>query len=110
MQITEKQKEEIYIFSLKGDFDSNSAEEVEHRLNLAVSQGARKLLVDLDGTEYISGAGLKVLLETEKKLKREKGQIRLCCLRPRVKEVLDAAGFNQIFKIYNTIQEGVNSF
>ena len=83
---------------------------MEQKLNLAVSQGTRKLLVDLDGTEYISSAGLKVLLETEKKLKREKGQIRLCSLQPRVKEVLDAAEFNQIFKTYNSVQEGINSF
>lgn len=110
MQITQKQKEEIHIFSLKGDFDFTSAGEVEQGLNLAVSQGARKLLVDLDGTEYISDAGLRVLLELEKKLKKVKGQIKLCCLRPRVKEVFDAAGFTEIFEIYNSVQEGIDSF
>lgn len=110
MQITQKQKEEIHIFSLKGDFDFTSAGEVEQGLNLALSQGARKLLVDLDGTEYISDAGLRVLLELEKKLKKEKGQIKLCCLRPRVKEVFDAAGFTEIFEIYNSVQEGIDSF
>ncbi len=110
MQITQKQEGEVHIFSLKGDFDYNSAGEVEHGLDLGISQGARKLLVDLDGTEYMSSAGLKVLLKIEKKLKKEKGQIRLCCLRPHVKEVFDAAGFTQIFKIYSTAQEGINSF
>ena len=110
MQINQKQKGEIHILSLKGDFDSSSAEEVENKLNLAVSQGARKLLLNLDGTDYMSSAGLKVLLEIEKKLKKEEGQIKLCCLRPHVKEVLNAAGFNQIFKTYRTVNEGVNSF
>ena len=110
MQITKKQKGEVHVFSFKGDFDFKSAEEVAHELNLAMSQGARKLLVDLDGTEYISSAGLKVLLEIEKKLKKGEGQIKLCCLRPHVKEVINAAGFTQIFKIYNTVQEGINSF
>lgn len=110
MQMTQKQKEEVHIFSLKGNFDFTSAGEVEQGLNLAVSQGARKLLVDLDGTEYISDAGLRVLLKLEKKLKKEKGQIKLCCLRLHVKEVFDAAGFTEIFEIYNSVQEGIDSF
>ena len=110
MQITQKQEGEVCIVSLKGDFDSGSAGEVEQSLNQAIFQGARKLLVDLDGTEYMSSAGLKVLLDVERKLKKKEGQIKLCCLRPHVKEVCNAAGFNQIFKIYNTVREGVASF
>lgn len=110
MKITEKQKGKVHIFSLNGRFDVESAGEVEDKLDLAISQGARRLLVDLDGTNYISSAGLRVLLGMEKRLKKEEGQIKLCCLRAHAREVLDAAGFTQIFEIYNTVQEGVNSF
>ncbi|NQS88666.1 STAS domain-containing protein [Patescibacteria group bacterium] len=110
MQITQKQEGEVNIFSLNGRFDAHSATEVEDKLNLAISQGARKLLINLDGIEYISSAGLRVLLAVAKKLKKEEGDIKLCSLRPYVKEVFDIAGFTQIFKIYNTYQEGVNSF
>ncbi len=110
MKITQEQKEEVRIFSLNGRFDAYSAGEVEDKLNLAISQGARKLLIDLDEIKYISSAGLRVLLAIAKKLKKEDGQIKLCCLQPYVKEVFDIAGFTQIFKIYNTYEEGINSF
>ena len=110
MQINKKKEGEVHIFSLNGRFDAHSAGEVEDELNLAISQGARKLLIDMDGTEYISSAGLRVLLAIAKKLKKEDGQIKLCRLQPYVKEVFDVAGFTQIFKIYNTYQEGINSF
>ncbi len=109
MKITQKQEGEVCAFSLNGRFDAHSAGDVESKLNSAISQGMKKLLVDMNGTEYISSAGLRVLLAMAKKLKKE-GQIKLCCLQPYVKEVFDIAGFTQIFKIYNTYQEGINSF
>jgi len=109
MKITQKQEGEVYVFSLDGRFDAHSAGDVENKLNLALSQGALKLLIDMNGTEYISSAGLRVLLAVAKKLKKE-GQAKVCCLQPYVKEVFDIAGFTQIFKIYDTCQEGIDSF
>ncbi len=110
MQITQKHKGEIYIFSLAGRFDIQSAPEVEEKLNLAMSQGARRLLVDLDGTEYMSGAGLKVLLEIEEKLKKEGGKIRLCRLRSYAKEVFDAVQFGEILETHTSIEKAIGSF
>ncbi len=109
MQITQKQEGKVHIFSLNGRFDAHSAGAVENELNLVISKGEHNLLVDLDGVEYISSAGLRVLLAATKKLKKEKGEIKLCCLKPYVKEVFDIAGFTQIFKIYNTVEEATQS-
>ena len=110
MQISRKEEKGIHIFSLDGRFDAHSAGDVEKELNLAISKGARKLLLDMDSVEYISSAGLRVLLAAAKKLKKEEGEIKLCSLKPYVKEVFDIAGFTQIFKIYHTVEEATQSF
>ena len=110
MQISRKEEKGIHIFSLDGRFDAHSAGDVEKELNLTISKGARKLLVDMDGVEYISSAGLRVLLAVAKKLKKEEGEIKICCLKPYVKEVFDIAGFTQIFKIYDTTEKAIREF
>ena len=110
MQIKQMQEGGVHVFSLSGRFDAHSAGDVEEELGLAVSGGARKVLINLDGTEYISSAGLRVLLGVAKKLKKEAGEVRLCCLKSYVKEVFDIAGFTQIFKIYNTAEEALQTF
>ena len=110
MQISRKEEKGIHIFSLDGRFDAHSAGDVEKELNLTISKGARKLLLDMDGVEYISSAGLRVLLAVAKKLKKEEGEIKICCLKPYVKEVFDIAGFTQIFKIYDTTEEAIREF
>ncbi|TET46978.1 anti-sigma factor antagonist [Candidatus Aerophobetes bacterium] len=110
MQISRKEEKGIHIFSLDGRFDAHSAGDVEKELNLTISKGARKLLLDMDGVEYISSAGLRVLLAVAKKLKKEEGEIKICCLKPYVKEVFDIAGFTQIFKIYDTTEKAIQEF
>jgi anti-sigma B factor antagonist len=110
MQISRKEEKGIHIFSLDGRFDAHSAGDVEKELNLTISKGARKLLLDMDGVEYISSAGLRVLLAVAKKLKKEEGEIKICCLKPYVKEVFDIAGFTQIFKIYDTTEKAIREF
>jgi len=110
MRITQKKEGEVHIFSLSGRFDAYSAEKVEAKLNFAVSEGVSKLLIDLSGTDYVSSAGLKVLLAMAKKLKKKEGQVRLCCLQPDVKEVFDITEFTHIFKIYETVEEGISNF
>ena len=110
MQINQKEEKGIHILSLDGRFDAHSAGDIEKELNLAISKGARKLLLDMDSVEYISSAGLRVLLAVAKKLKKEEGEIKLCCLKPYVKEVFDIAGFTQIFKIYDTTEEAIQGF
>ena len=110
MQISQKEEKGIHIFSLDGRFDAHSAGDVEKELNLTISKGARKLLLDMDSVEYISSAGLRVLLAVAKKLKKEEGEIKLCCLNPYVKEVFDIAGFTQIFKIHDTTEQAIQGF
>jgi len=110
MQITHRKEGQVDIFCLEGRFDAHCAGKVEEELNSAISKEARKLLIDLEGCEYISSAGLRVLLATAKKIKKEEGRIKLCSLQPYVKEVFDVAGFTQIFKIYDTAQKAVESF
>ncbi|GAG18922.1 unnamed protein product [marine sediment metagenome] len=110
MQISRKEEKGIHIFSLDGRFDAHSAGDVEKELNLTISKGERKLLLDMGGVEYISSAGLRVLLAAAKKLKKEEGDIKICCLKPYVKEVFDIAGFTQIFKIYDTTEEAIQEF
>jgi len=110
MQITREQDGGVEIFRLDGRFDAHSASDVEKALQEAIDSNCQKLLLDMEKTEYISSAGLRVLLALAKKLKNLQGTARLCSLQPQVKEVFDIAGFTQIFEIEASVQEGINKF
>ncbi len=90
----------ILVVSMVPRFDAYSAKEVEADLNQTIKSGTEKILCDFSNTEYISSAGLRVLLATAKALKKIKGNISLCSLKPYVKEVFETAGFTPLFNIY----------
>ena len=90
--------------------DACSAMETEAAINDLIQKGARKLLCDFSRTEFISSAGLRLLLSISKKLKESGGELVLCSLRPFVHEVFEMGGMAPYFTIFDSEDEALNSF
>jgi anti-sigma B factor antagonist len=87
MEIIEEQQGGINIFKLNGRLDSNTSQGFEQKLFQAISDGSKTVVVDFKELDYISSAGLRVILKATKAIKREEGQIMLCSMQDYVKEV-----------------------
>jgi anti-anti-sigma factor len=90
-------------------FDAYTAGDVEKELKDQMAKGTRKIVADFSNNEYIASAGLRVLLSTAKSLHNSGGQIVLFAMKPRVYEVFEMSGFTQIFKIFNSQKEALES-
>jgi anti-sigma B factor antagonist len=110
MEITSNQHGEVTVVGLAGRFDAQSAGEAEAAFNQALEEGSHNLVVDMSGVEYISSAGLRVLLSTAKKLSASGGKLVLAGLKPYVQEVFEVAGFTAIFQIYPDLDAGLKAF
>jgi anti-anti-sigma factor len=88
-------------------FDTFTSKEIEAKLMEIVEGGAKKLLCDFSRTEYISSAGLRVMLSAAKKLQKSGGRMALSSMRPFVYDVFKMAGFIQIFDIHKTREEAL---
>jgi len=110
LEISEKSVENVHIISISGRLDAYAANDLERKLDSLITAGRVCLVVDLSRLEYISSSGLRVLLGSMKRVKKEQGDIRLDCLQPSVKEVFDMAGFTQLFRTFGNDEEAVNSF
>lgn len=110
MEILEKKVGNVNLISIGGSLDAYSANDVESKLNSLIDAGQVRLVVSLDKLEYMSSSGLRVLLATLKKARKQQGDIRLACLKPNIKEVFDISGFNQLFNISDTEETAIASF
>jgi len=107
MEIEEKDAGRVKILRLTGRLDAYSANEVEKSITGLIDGGCVRIVVNLEGVEYISSSGLRVILAALKQLRKLKGELSLACLRPYVKEIFDIAGFTQLFTIYDREAEAV---
>lgn len=74
-----------------------------------IDSGDRRLVIDLAQLDYISSAGLRVLIVAGKRLSGANGKIVLCSLKDPVREVFDIAGFSSIFSVYGSHDEAIEN-
>jgi anti-anti-sigma factor len=107
MEISQEQEGGIVYITIKGRLDADSAQEAEKTVNEALGSDTTKLLFDLGALDYLSSAGLRVLLSAAKEIRRRDGKIVLCALTQFVKEIFEVSGFEALIPIEDSVESGV---
>jgi len=101
---------EVAVVAPRGRIDTNTSGELERTLFGHLGAGETRMLVDLSGVEYISSAGLRVLLKAEKAVRQKGGRLVLCSLGQPVREVFDLSGLSSVFAIEDTRERARERF
>jgi anti-anti-sigma factor len=99
MEIAETREQGAVVVAPAGRIDSTTSDRLERHLAGLVSAGERRVVVDFAGVEYISSAGLRVMLALAKRLKDARGAVALCAMGEPVRQVFSLAGFLPLFAI-----------
>jgi len=103
MEIKTQQNGHVLVIAVSGRLDAVTAANYETNIRSLIDAGHHKLVIDFSGLDYISSAGLRVLLLTAKLLKAHDGQVCLANSGGNVKSVFDMSGFSALFKMENSI-------
>ena len=85
-----------YVVAIEGRLDTNTAPELETVLN---DVNASNLVLDCLALEYVSSAGLRVILAAHKRLAASGQSLTLKNIRQEVRAVFDMTGFSKILAI-----------
>lgn len=83
--------------ALAGRLDTNTAPDLELELKGSIGD-VKKLVFDMEKLEYISSAGLRVLLYAQKVMNRQ-GEMKVCHVNELISEVFDITGFTELLTI-----------
>jgi anti-sigma B factor antagonist len=100
----------VAVIRFHGNLDTNSAPEGQQSLNKIIDDGGSKLLVNLAGVDFVSSAGLRILLVTAKRLGSAGGDMRISNLNEVVDEVFEMSGFSTILDVYETESQALDGF
>lgn len=109
VEINQEKVDSVAVVTLNGRLDAGTSGQLESVLDSQREAGETRVLVDCRELDYISSAGLRVLLSAAKQFKRVDGAIALSALNPNVKQVFEISGFTSIFPIYATREEAVEA-
>ena len=112
MQVTAVRHADVLVVAVTGRIDYMNAEEFKSALqpHLAncVASGDRVVL-DLSRLEYVSSAGLRVLMIAAKDVRARKGTLVAVSLQPVVREIFEISRFTLVFDIFDSVQDALRA-
>lgn len=109
MEITTKLDSGITIMYPDGRVDTSTAKSFEEGV-MKIIPDKEFVIISFSHIEYISSAGLRVILMAGKKMASMNGQLALADMPEKIHEVFKMSGFDKILKIYPTVAEAKASF
>jgi anti-sigma B factor antagonist len=107
LEVNANEVNDIVIVKLVGNLDTNTAPDAETEINKWLENGALKMIINLEQTNYVSSAGLRIFLATAKKITASGGVLKLCGANDVVQEILDISGFSTILDVKKTEEEAL---
>jgi anti-anti-sigma factor len=102
MELSEAKEGGVTVLTMSGRLDGATAPATEEKVLALINGGADRLVIDCAGLDYISSAGLRILLMAAKRLTPPRGKLALAAPKPQVRDVLDIAGFASLLAIHPT--------
>ena len=97
MVVTKNLEDKVLYVKVEGRLDTATAPELETELAEVLDE-AEELVFDLEGLEYMSSAGLRILLATQKKM-GTKGGMKVTNVNDVIMEIFEITGFSDILTI-----------
>jgi anti-sigma B factor antagonist len=110
MEVTTHPYKHNDLVKVSGRIDSATASQLGKVLDDITQAGRFRIILDLSGVEFMSSAGLRVLISTQKTCKRyNRGELVLAMVPKRIFDALELAGFVPLFKFYDNILDAVGN-
>jgi len=109
MQVDTRQQDDITVVSVSGAIDGSTADQLRATIINSVTPGC-KLILEMHNVDFMSSAGLRVMLLLYRELQRETGQAVLVGLQQPIYDAMEATGFLKYFATAPDIQSARTMF
>ncbi len=107
MSVLLSKHQDVFIAIPSGRLDTNNSPEAERLIVEKIESGESKIVIDFSKTNYISSAGLRVILRALKMLRQKGGELALCNANEQIKEVLEITGFLTMLKCLSSLEDAI---
>ena len=99
----------IFLITINGSIDSKTTAELQSKIMESISN-ANKVILDMINVDFVSSAGLRVLLMVYRQIKSQNGKVVLVGVSEEIQDVMKMTGFINFFEISDTITNAQKLF
>ena len=107
MQINTTLNDGISVTRISGRMDATTVAEFNEECQKLLKSGSGRIIIDLEGLEYISSAGLRGILTMGKACKTAGTALAFCSMQAMVADMFKLSGFTSILKVYPGLDEAL---
>lgn len=100
----------VRVLNIQGFLDAHTAPDFENELQRLIDEKSYRIIVNLDGLQYISSAGLGVFMGVIEEIRTNGGDLKICCAAPKVYKVFDLLGFPSLYEFYDSEDKALKNF
>ncbi|HSX68199.1 anti-sigma factor antagonist [Nocardioides sp.] len=97
----------VSVVAVKGEIDVYTAPRLRDRITDLVGGGAYRIVVDLEGVEFLDSTGLGVLVGGLKKVRAHGGSLQLVCTQERLLKIFRITGLAKVFVIHDDLDSAI---
>lgn len=109
MTLSEEKVDGVVVLVIGGKINTEASEDLLKKMTDLIDNGARHLLLDLSGVEYVNSSGLRVLLTVAKKMTDPSGKIVLADVTELISQVLQVSGCTQHIGVYPSREDALKA-
>ena len=109
IEVAEERSDETLILAPVGRLDSGNARSFETVVMERIDGGEQSLVIDFSRLNFISSAGMRVLLIAAKKLQASRGTLVLCAMKDHIHEVFRISGFDRVITITDSRESALGA-
>ncbi|TAM79818.1 MAG: anti-sigma factor antagonist [Acidobacteria bacterium] len=109
MTFNEENVEGIIVLAIGGKINTEASESFSKKMTSLIENGARQMLLDLSGVDYINSSGLRALLAAAKKMADLGGKMALADVAELIYRVLEVSGCTSHIRVYHSREEALKS-
>ena len=113
MEFSSHQFADVMLIKVEGRIDHKTAKDFENALkpylDACVAGEYQKILVDLGGVDFMTSAGLRVLMIVSKTCDKQRGEIVVAALQPMIEEIFKITRFDLVLKTFPTVKSALEA-
>ncbi|MBM3245660.1 MAG: STAS domain-containing protein [Candidatus Omnitrophica bacterium] len=110
MKTREEKRNDALVLFMEGEINIGNSPELRKIFEEVVKRNEKKVLVDFAAVSYIDSSGLATLIEVFQRLKKIGGNLRLCSMDAKIRNIFEITKLHKVFNIFDSQDAALKEF